>query len=140
MSFELCQNLNAVSYERNGIALTERKKWNCEELNGFQSTKLCLLLISFCARIEAMRALHKAHSHSQSRRPTVIYLVFAAAFFALLVFGIQFSLFAGETGFGDYDPFFYSFSFFFLLSELVSIIQVEMEAEVTLPCKRSFRN
>lgn len=35
-----------------------------------------------------------ANSH-HTRRPTVIYLVFAAAFFALLVFAIQFSFFTG---------------------------------------------
>ncbi|XP_062105330.1 sialyltransferase-like protein 1 [Humulus lupulus] len=40
-----------------------------------------------------MRSLQKAHGHG--KRPTVIYLVFAAAFFTLLVFGIQFSLFTG---------------------------------------------
>ncbi|KAM6573097.1 hypothetical protein CsatA_017177 [Cannabis sativa] len=50
-----------------------------------------------------MRSLQKAHSHG--KRPTVIYLVFAAAFFALLVFGIQFSLFTGAPSNSNQNKF-----------------------------------
>lgn len=89
------------SHSRRCVSSFWKKRCRFVEPQGdFHGTLASFLLfshtrLSFSSAIFPMRQ-HKLPSFSHNRRPTILYLVFAVAFFSLLVFAIQSSLFAGK--------------------------------------------